>query len=81
MSATNLGFRIRDLHAFIADAGDGDEGLTAFFDGIAWIPMVAADRSRLAQLKVMASRLVREGIHQRIRLVRFSQREDLEEIT
>lgn len=67
---------IKELWAFISDE-DG-EGVAAFLgpDGI-WMPMVAADQTRVDSLRPMASELAkRSGVS--VTLAKFSIREDVE---
>lgn len=74
-----MAFRIVSLHAFVAVGKDGDEGLVATMKGNTWLPMVAADPARLEQLRPEAEEIARVT-GQTIRLVRFTQREEIEVI-
>lgn len=76
-------FKVEAIHAFIAvDPKDpkGDEGICGFVgEHDRWIPMIAADKTRLDQLRPVAESISRDmGV--KITLVRFSQRTDLEVI-
>ena len=75
--------KIEVIYAYIAyEKGDPDkEGLTAFLPGPSaqWMPMVGADEERMASLKPMAQELA-NATGQRITLVKFSDRTDLETI-
>lgn len=73
--------QISELFAFIAeDSGPDDEGIVAFNpEGLLWMPMVAADRERVDSLRTWAQAIAK-STGQKIRLVRFSTREVLEEI-
>ena len=73
--------RITDIYAFIAEgAGPDDEGVTAFFANGAWMPMVGADLDRVNSLRPMAHAIVL-ATGQKITLVRFTAREEVEEIS
>jgi hypothetical protein len=68
------GFRITEITAFTVIGPDDEEGVCAFLspDGI-WMPMVAADITRLTQLRDRAEMFRAEGIEVRER--RFIQEE------
>lgn len=70
--------RINELFAFIAEDGEG-EGLAAFMTPTGWMPMVGADPARIESLKERA-REVAKLSGKRIRLCRYSVREELEVI-
>lgn len=75
--------KIEVMYAYIAhEKGDPDkEGLTAFLPSPSgqWMPMVGADEERMASLKPMAQELA-NATGQRITLVKFSDRTELETI-
>lgn len=77
--------KIEVMYAYIShEKGDpDDEGVTAFLQGPAlmrqWMPMVGADEARMASLKVMAQGIA-NTTGQKITLVKFSVRTDLETI-
>jgi hypothetical protein len=75
-----VGFRIEHLYAFLSiDETDDDEGVCAFHGGQGWMPMVAADEERLDDYKRIAKRIASET-GRPVKLVRFDQRVELEEI-
>jgi hypothetical protein len=77
MTTHGVGFVIRDLYAFLAVHADGDEGVAAAQLGGNWLPLIAADPVLLEALRPIAQATAREtGVT--IRLVRFTQREELE---
>lgn len=77
--------RITEIFAFIAeDEGPDDEGVAAWVSpfpplGGTWVPLVGADMERAESLKPYA-KLIATAMGKRIRLVRFSVREELEVI-
>ena len=76
--------RISEMFAFIAeDAGPEDEGVVATSIhhplGVIHMPLVGADMARVASLRPKALAIARAS-GKRIRLVRFSLREELEVI-
>lgn len=75
---TKPGFRITELLAYVAVGDDDEEGICAFMaPGGMWHPMIMADRVRFAQLVPIAQAMREQG--QKIRLVRFTTREELDE--
>lgn len=64
---------IREIWAFVSVDAEGNEGVCAAMIGGAWMPLIAADAARLAQLRPIAARLATAG-NMRIRLVRFTSR-------
>jgi hypothetical protein len=74
-----LGYVVRDIYVYLAVHEDGDEGVVAMRMGSAWIPLVAADPIRLAQLRPIAEATARTT-GKSIRLVRFTTREEVETI-
>ncbi len=74
--------KIDELFAFIAeDTGPDDEGVAATFlprFGV-WIPLVGADMDRMKSLIPEAQRIAQVS-GKSIKLVRFSQRTELEVI-
>lgn len=67
--------RIDELYAFVASDEEG-EGLTAFLTDSGWMPMVAADRTRVDSLWAQAKRIARES-GRKITLCRFTVREEI----
>lgn len=75
------GFRIKSISAFISvDPNDGDEGIigTRAPDG-SMMPMIAADEDRLNSLRPIAEQMAAHLPHE-VKLVRFTNREDVEVI-
>jgi hypothetical protein len=72
-----VGFRIRELWAFLAVHDDNDEGVVGMLTPNGWVPMVVADKTRLDQLLPKARELARSQ-GKTIRLVRFHVRQDVE---
>lgn len=77
--------KIEEMYAYIAHEKDDpdDEGVTAFLQGHPlmrqWMPMVGADEKRMASLKPMAQSIA-NTTGQKVTLVKFSVRTDLETI-
>ncbi len=70
------GKRIEELFAYVAEETDG-EGVVAFQGpGGVWLPLVGADVARKDSLRAMAQHIADES-GKRIRLLRFSVREEL----
>ena len=68
------GFRITSITAFTAIGDDDEEGVVAFLGpGDVWMPMVAADMTRLTQLRERVEVLRLAGMT--IRERRFIQEE------
>jgi hypothetical protein len=72
------GLSIDALYAWVVTEPDGGEGLAAInLPQLGWTPLIGADVDRMKSLRPYA-----EGLHrtsgQPMRLVRYSQREDLE---
>ena len=72
--------KIKEMFAYIAEeAGPDDEGVTCFFWAGTAMPMVGADLARMESLKPMAQAIA-AGTGKKVKLVRFSHREEVEEI-
>ncbi len=72
--------RITEIYAFITtDTGPDDEGIIASLVGNTWIPLVGADSARLDSLRLLATHVARE-LGKSVKLVRFTNREELEDI-
>ena len=76
--------RIEEMYAFIVeDTGPDDEGVIGIqsppgSDGIKlWLPLVGADMSRMDSLRPTALGIGRQ-VGKQVKLVRFTNREDLE---
>ena len=75
-----MAFRINEIFCFIAEnPPDGDEGLVAIFHNGEWLPLVAANEARLADLMPLAKRAACERRIE-IKLIRLSSREEVETI-
>lgn len=72
--------KITELFVFIAeDKGSDGEGIVAGKLGDAWIPLMGADMKRIDALRPMAA-MTAKLTGKKIRLVHFTQREDMEVI-
>lgn len=72
--------KIQALWAWVGiDPVDENEGILAIPFEDTMMPLIAADDERLAQLRPLAINLVR-GTGMLIRLVKFSNREEIEEV-
>jgi hypothetical protein len=73
--------RIETIWAYITENELGDEGLCGFQDPNTqqWLPMVAADETRLRLLKPFAHQIA-VITKRKVKLVKFYNREDCEEI-
>jgi hypothetical protein len=74
--------KIEALWAFVSvDPIDDNEGVCAHqFPGSGWMPLIAADEKRLNQLRPIAEMIAAMHPEYRIKLVKFSGREELEDI-
>ena len=71
--------KIEEMYVFIAEDGPNDEGVSAFQIGDTWLPMVGADMKRVDSMKPVAQ-LIADRTGQTIKLIRFTQREEIETI-
>lgn len=72
--------RIEEMYAFVTeDSGPDDEGVVAMSVGDYLMPMVGADMNRVESLKPIA-RGIQKATGKKIKLLRFTNREDLGEI-
>lgn len=73
--------KITEIFAFVAeDSGPDDEGITAMQVGHqAWMPLIGGDMTRIDSLRKIAVGIARRT-GKPIKLVRFTQREELEVI-
>jgi hypothetical protein len=71
---------ISEMYAFISTDDEG-EGVMAFLaQNGTWMPMVGADMTRVEQLKPIAINMGKaQG--RKVKLIKFSQREELEVLT
>ena len=68
------------MFAFVTeDSGPDDEGIVGCHTRSGWMPLVGADMARVESLKPIARRIT-EATGQRIKLLHFTQREDLGEV-
>lgn len=72
-----MSFKIKTISAFIAEDENGEEGIVAHKIGDSWCPLVMADEKRIQSVRPIAKKLSSES-KKRVKLVRFSVREDLE---
>lgn len=72
------GFKIKTLHAFIAEEADGTEGVIGqlLSNGV-MMPFVGADPERIKSLYPLAQKIAASTNHN-IKLVKFTMREDIE---
>jgi len=72
--------RIEEMYAFVAeDSGPDDEGVVAMsVDGVL-LPLVGADMARVESLKPIA-RSISARTGKKVKLLHFTQREDLEDV-
>lgn len=75
-----VGFRIREMYAYLLVADDGDEAIPAItLPNGTVLPLIAADPTRLAEMRPHAEAIAR-ATGKPIRLVRFTRREEVETI-
>jgi hypothetical protein len=79
MSDLKNTFRINEIYAFCSQDEDGHEGVIAFNSRQGMMPMVAADKARIDSLREIAKQL-KGNTTQKIVLLKFSVREEIEEI-
>jgi len=74
------GQTITEVSLFISMDDDGDEGIPAWLGpGGVWMPLLAADRTRLDDLRPMAQEIATAS-GRAVRLVRFTGMEEIEVI-
>jgi hypothetical protein len=73
------GKRIDAIYAWVATEPDGGEGVCSAQIGEIHMPLVGADIERIKSLRGYAE-MIRQATMLPIRLVRFSRREDIEEL-
>lgn len=77
--AEERGHRVERLYAFLAEHGDGCEGIVGVMNAGAWVPLVGGDMDRMVSLWPLAEAVAREtGLT--LRLVEFSQRQEVDTI-
>lgn len=76
--------KIDAVWVFISQDEDGNEGIVAtsvpIKNGTMMLPLVAADEARLQDLKKISKEIERKT-KKKIKLIKFTTREDLENIT
>lgn len=72
-----MNFRIKTLYAFVAVGENGDEGVMAERVGQHWVPFVAADATRLGQLR---DRVRQIAPPYAVKLIKFEPRTELETV-
>lgn len=70
---------IPELWAFLSIDPDGTEGIVAHLGSNGWLPLVTGDEANLAAMRMMA-REAASLSGRRIRLVKFTARDVLEDI-
>ena len=73
------GQKIEALYAWIAVDPEGGEGVCGASIGRMMLPLVGADRERIESLRERAA-MTRAASGYPVKLVRFSRREDIEEL-
>jgi hypothetical protein len=68
--------KINEIFAFVAEDDQGEEILGTRIGEI-WLPLVGDDMERMASLKPLAQSIA-EGLPVKVRLFRFSVREEVE---
>lgn len=72
--------KITEMFAFVTeDKGPDDEGVVGMKLGSDWMPLVGADMKRATLLKPIAEGIAR-ATGKKIKLIHFTNREELEEI-
>lgn len=75
------GEHIEELYVILVEHnGPDDEGLASAVTSVGIMPLCATDKEHAGLLEIMAAQLIEEGVTKRMRLVRFTQREDLKTI-
>lgn len=70
---------INEMFAFIVTEEEGSEGIPAIQLDDKWIPLVGADKDRVDSLRIAALR-IKNLSGKRIRLVKFTQIEELGDV-
>ena len=73
--------KINEVWAYVSEDEKGNEGICGWLDEKTkqWLPMVCADKDRLESLRVLAIMIAKQT-NKKIKIVKFSTREDVEEI-
>ncbi len=72
-------FKIKTIHAFIAEDKDGQEGLVGMHTPDGWVPFVCADEDRINSIRPIAEKIAQQQ-EKTIKLIKFSLREEIEVI-
>ena len=73
--------KITEMFAFVAeDTGPDDEGVTGIWMAEIFLPLIGADMARIDSLRPTAKAIAKQT-GKPVKLLRFSQREELEVIT
>lgn len=77
MTQLNTILRIDSVWMALSVDDDGTEGVCAFMSNNGWVPLVAADENRLADIRKMA-RQIAYSENRLVRIVRMTTREEVE---
>jgi len=72
-------FKIKEIWAFLSVDNGGEGIIGALNDKGYFVPFVAADKQRLLTLMPEAQKIAK-NINKKVKLVKFTTREDIEEI-
>jgi len=73
------GFRIKNIHAYTAIGDDNEEGIIGEQIDGTFMPFICADEARAKSLRPRAES-IGKATGKKVKFVRFSIREDLEDI-
>ena len=76
---SGLGFKVTQVIVALVQHGDEDEAVPAVQSSMGWIPLITADPKCEEWVRAKA-REIAEGSGMKIRIARFTAREDLEVI-
>ena len=71
--------KITEMWAFISEDHPDDEGIISMHTIQGWMPLVGADQARIESFRSLVEDIARQR-KIKVKLVRFSVREDIEEI-
>ena len=74
-----VGFHISEIWAFLSEHDENDEGIIGMMMGDQWVPFIAADETRLKELRGHAQAIA-DFTGKPIVLTKFSVREDMERL-
>lgn len=69
--------RIDSLWMAISTDMQGDGVCAVILNGT-WVPLIAADEERLVWIRAMAQEIIDNGIHDDVRLIKLTTREEVE---